>query len=58
MPDTETGSNRNSVRDFRFGSEASRHVLVGSSELMPPSVDLGVEAATPVADPNLDKESE
>jgi len=58
MSDPEIDSNRNSVRDFRFGSEASRHVLIDTSDLMPPSVDLGVEAVTPVADPNLDKEIE
>lgn len=58
MPDTETGSYRNSVRDFRFGSEVSRHALVGTSDSMPPNLDLGAEATVPAADQNLEKEIE
>jgi hypothetical protein len=58
MSDPETASYRNSVRDFRFGSEASRHELIGTSDLLPPNLDLGVEAVVPAADQNPDKEIE
>jgi polyphosphate kinase len=45
-------------RVFRFGSEAGRHVLIGSSDLMPRNLDRRVEAVVPVDDPGLKKEIE
>src|ERR1700730_18356894 len=45
-------------RIFRFGSEGARHVLIGSSDLMPRNLDRRVEAVVPVADPDLKKEIE
>jgi polyphosphate kinase len=43
-------------RIFRFGSEKARHVLIGSSDLMPRNLDRRVEAVVPVVDPDLTKE--
>ena len=40
-------------RIFRFGTEGGRHVLIGSSDLMPRNLDRRVEAVVPVADPDL-----
>jgi polyphosphate kinase len=45
-------------RIFGFGSGAGRHVLIGSSDLMPRNLDRRVEAVVPVVDPNLKKEIE
>ena len=45
-------------RVFCFGSEAGRHVLIGSSDLMPRNLDRRVEAIVPVADPDLKNEIE
>jgi polyphosphate kinase len=45
-------------RIFGFGSEAGRHVFIGSSDLMPRNLDRRVEAVVPVADPNLRREIE
>ena len=43
-------------RIFRFGSTADRHVLIGSSDLMPRNLDRRVEAVVPVGDPDLNRE--
>jgi polyphosphate kinase len=43
-------------RIFRFGSEKARHILIGSSDLMPRNLDRRVEAVVPVVDPDLTKE--
>jgi polyphosphate kinase len=43
-------------RIFRFGTEGGRHVLIGSSDLMPRNLDRRVEAVVPIADPDLMKE--
>jgi polyphosphate kinase len=43
-------------RIFRFGSAADRHVLIGSSDLMPRNLDRRVEAVVPVTDPDLNRE--
>jgi polyphosphate kinase len=43
-------------RIFRFGSAADRHVLIGSSDLMPRNLDRRVEAVVPVTDPELNRE--
>jgi len=43
-------------RIFRFGTAANRHVLIGSSDLMPRNLDRRVEAVVPVADPDLNTE--
>jgi polyphosphate kinase len=43
-------------RIFRFGREEARHVLIGSSDLMPRNLDRRVEAVVPVVDPDLMKE--
>jgi polyphosphate kinase len=43
-------------RIFRFGTEDGRHVLIGSSDLMPRNLDRRVEAVVPIADPDLMKE--
>ncbi len=43
-------------RIFRFGNAANRHVLIGSSDLMPRNLDRRVEAVVPVADPDLNRE--
>jgi polyphosphate kinase len=40
-------------RIFGFGSEPHRHVLIGSSDLMPRNLDRRVEAVVPVTDPDL-----
>jgi polyphosphate kinase len=45
-------------RIFGFGSGPGRHVLIGSSDLMPRNLDRRVEAVVPVADPDLKKEVE
>jgi len=45
-------------RIFAFGSGADRHVLIGSSDLMPRNLDRRVEAVVPVSDPDLKKEIE
>jgi len=45
-------------RIFAFGSGHGRHVLIGSSDLMPRNLDRRVEAVVPVADPDLKKEIE
>jgi polyphosphate kinase len=45
-------------RIFRFGNEKARHVLIGSSDLMPRNLDRRVEAVVPVDDPDLTKEIE
>ena len=45
-------------RIFCFGSEPGRHVLIGSSDLMPRNLDRRVEAVVPVADPDLRREIE
>jgi polyphosphate kinase len=45
-------------RIFCFGSGAARHVLIGSSDLMPRNLDRRVEAVVPVSDPDLKKEIE
>ncbi len=45
-------------RIFRFGSDASAHVLIGSSDLMPRNLDRRVEAVVPVGDPALKKQVE
>ena len=45
-------------RIFAFGSGPGRHVLIGSSDLMPRNLDRRVEAVVPVADPDLKKEVE
>jgi polyphosphate kinase len=45
-------------RIFCFGSGPGRHVLIGSSDLMPRNLDRRVEAVVPVADPGLKKEVE
>ena len=43
-------------RVFRFGNEKGRHILIGSSDLMPRNLDRRVEAVVPVVDPDLTKE--
>jgi polyphosphate kinase len=43
-------------RIFRFGNEKARHVLIGSSDLMPRNLDRRVEAVVPIVDPDLTKE--
>jgi polyphosphate kinase len=43
-------------RIFRFGSESDRHILIGSSDLMPRNLDRRVEAVVPVTDPDLNKQ--
>jgi polyphosphate kinase len=45
-------------RIFGFGTRPSRHVLIGSSDLMPRNLDRRVEAVVPVADPDLKQEVE
>jgi polyphosphate kinase len=45
-------------RIFGFGSGPGRHVLIGSSDLMPRNLDRRVEAVVPVADPDLKQEIE
>ncbi len=45
-------------RIFGFGSGPNRHVLIGSSDLMPRNLDRRVEAVLPVTDPDLKKEIE
>ncbi|MHB8613941.1 MAG: polyphosphate kinase 1 [Candidatus Dormibacteraceae bacterium] len=45
-------------RVFAFGNGPSRHVLIGSSDLMPRNLDRRVEAVVPVADPALKQEVE
>jgi polyphosphate kinase len=45
-------------RVFSFGSDDSRHILIGSSDLMPRNLDRRVEAVVPVQDPGLKKEVE
>jgi polyphosphate kinase len=45
-------------RIFGFGSGPGRHVLIGSSDLMPRNLDRRVEAVVAVADPDLKKEVE
>jgi polyphosphate kinase len=45
-------------RIFGFGSGTDRHVLIGSSDLMPRNLDRRVEAVVPVTDPNLKQEIE
>jgi polyphosphate kinase len=45
-------------RIFGFGSGPGRHVLIGSSDLMPRNLDRRVEAVVPIADPDLKKEIE
>jgi polyphosphate kinase len=43
-------------RIFRFGSASDRHVLIGSSDLMPRNLDRRVEAVVPVTDPDLNQQ--
>ncbi len=43
-------------RIFRFGGASDRHVLIGSSDLMPRNLDRRVEAVVPVTDPDLNRE--
>jgi polyphosphate kinase len=45
-------------RIFAFGSGPERHVLIGSSDLMPRNLDRRVEAVVPVVDADLKKEVE
>jgi polyphosphate kinase len=45
-------------RIFGFGSGPDRHILIGSSDLMPRNLDRRVEAVVPVTDPNLKQEIE
>jgi polyphosphate kinase len=45
-------------RIFGFGNGPGRHVLIGSSDLMPRNLDRRVEAVVPVGDPDLKKEVE
>jgi polyphosphate kinase len=45
-------------RIFAFGHGPDRHVLIGSSDLMPRNLDRRVEAVVPVLDPDLKKEIE
>jgi polyphosphate kinase len=45
-------------RIFGFGSGPGRHILIGSSDLMPRNLDRRVEAVVPVTDPDLKKEIE
>ncbi|HXM72279.1 MAG TPA: polyphosphate kinase 1 [Candidatus Dormibacteraeota bacterium] len=45
-------------RIFGFGSGPERHVLIGSSDLMPRNLDRRVEAVVPVTDPHLKQEIE
>jgi polyphosphate kinase len=45
-------------RIFSFGGNDGRHILIGSSDLMPRNLDRRVEAVVPVTDPNLEKEIE
>ena len=45
-------------RIFAFGSGPSRHVLIGSSDLMPRNLDRRVEAVVPLSDLALRKEIE
>ena len=45
-------------RIFRFGAEAGRRMLIGSSDLMPRNLDRRVEAVVPVTDPGLNQEIE
>jgi polyphosphate kinase len=45
-------------RIFCFGGAAGRHVLIGSSDLMPRNLDRRVEAVVPVGDPDLKMEIE
>jgi polyphosphate kinase len=45
-------------RIFAFGGGPGRHVLIGSSDLMPRNLDRRVEAVVRVADPDLMKEVE
>jgi polyphosphate kinase len=45
-------------RVFSFGRDADRHILIGSSDLMPRNLDRRVEAVVPIADPDLEKEIE
>jgi len=43
-------------RIFQFGGEGDRHLLIGSSDLMPRNLDRRVEAVVPVSDPYLASE--
>ncbi len=43
-------------RIFRFGADEARHVLIGSSDLMPRNLDRRVEAVVPVDDQDVKKE--
>jgi polyphosphate kinase len=45
-------------RIFAFGSGPKRHILIGSSDLMPRNLDRRVEAVVPVADADLKQEIE
>ena len=45
-------------RIFGFGNGPDRHVLIGSSDLMPRNLDRRVEAVVPVTDPDLKQEIE
>jgi polyphosphate kinase len=45
-------------RIFGFGSGPDRHVLIGSSDLMPRNLDRRVEAVLPVTDPDVKQEIE